>query len=234
MQLLARQVACSRRADPAVAGEFYFPETKSRTGWDAHDAPSYDAALQAQLRDGREHAVVALVPAPGSAWCDGDHAHWNAWKLNYTRALDDDPEATLLSTQTFGQADLDVRVYGVPVNPLIYRDGWGRRESWGRWAQGRQATIELVPRSTPAELVVRAASVAGQPGPQEITISADRRVIGRVTVDTAPWQWADYRVALPAHAGRPLEVALAFRYRWQASPTDPRQVTLPVESIRVE
>ena len=231
-RILWRRSGSSAATGP-LETEFGYPFPRERTGLKAADDPIYAAALARQLADSRAAVIIALEPAPDSPWRDGDYALWNAWKLNYLRALRASPLVWEETGRDFPAAGLRVDIFRRVDDAVRYVAGWGPPEAWGRWAVDEEATLRVAGDATARHLVIRAATFGSQTEPQTCRVLCAGELIGAFTTGGPPWRVADYVVDLPAARAGAWDLTLTFSGRWRAGEDDPRRLAMPVQSIRV-
>lgn len=214
--------------------EYPYLGTRDRTGLDAAWTPRYFDRLQEWLDQDPPDLVVALVPDDPSPWRDTDYRLWNAWKLNYARALGVSPALVLADERHVSAAGMSVLTFAPDPRPVDFGAGWGKLEDWGRWILDREAELVVPCGREPATLVVRAATFDQPPRSQTCRVFAGSALLGTFTTGGDPWQWRDYRVALPSCDADTLQLRLELSGLYRGSDTDPRLHALPVRSIRVE
>ncbi len=225
---------CRAGARGRLSLEYPYLGTRNRTGLDASWTPLYFDRLQTWLDDDPPDLVVALVPDDPSPWRDTDYRHWNAWKLDYVRALGVSPALVSADDRHFTGAGLTVRSFVPDRRRVAFGAGWGKLEDWGRWAVGSEALLAVPCAPGPATLVVRAATFDKAARSQTCRVYAGPALLGSFTTAGEAWQWRDYRVALPSCATDTLRLRLEFGGLYRGSETDARRLALPVRSIRVE
>ena len=111
--------------------------------------------------------------------------------------------------------------------------GFGKAESWGRWAMEElcQIRVELAREKT--ELVVSTAAFEGMEIPQRCELSLDGKRLGEFTVRGRPWDWQQLAFELPASVS-PRTATIEFRFagRWQPTSAAGARRALPFQFIR--
>lgn len=142
-----------------------------------------------------------------------------------------EPEATAVAA-----ADGAEVLPPLPRASVRYLRGWGEQEPWGRWALGEVARLAVDPKLLPGQLVVEAATWLSADQRQSVAVLLDGRPVGEFQVGGPPWQWQQFRLALPAAAagtGRSL-LELRFDRRWPDAGDPGLLRALPVQDVRVE
>lgn len=218
-----------------LAAEFPYPLSAGRGAMDSQDDPAYTRQVMQWAGDDPEESLLIIGIADGSRWADEDYRRWNCWKRNSARAAAGLATFRALDGLDASEDGLRAEFRARETPDIIYGDGWGAAEAWGRWALARSARLELHPPAGPARLLVVVAPFDGLREPQICRVEADGRTLGAFTVSGAPWRWQQHAVPLPAAEGkRVLTVNLIFASLARAYEGDPLQRALPFALVRVE
>lgn len=212
-----------------------FPLTAGRERDDPRPDPAYAATLDDWAASSGAECAIAIEVLPGSVFSTDDYHRWNAWKRNYVDALRSSPWFMLVDSRLAAGGGVRVRIYRRLTKPLRFAQGWDPRESWGRWAVGSEAKIEVPGLPFDARLVFCTAAYEGLGAPQRCDVFLDGRPALTFEVSAPPWVWQGRQVALvrgPVSQDR--EVTLRFSRLWPGNSADRRLRALPFARISVE
>jgi hypothetical protein len=119
---------------------------------------------------------------------------------------------------------------------LIYMDGWGPRENFGRWALKKRARIKVLGVEGGEILVASVAAFEGLAGgTQAAEVLVNSRVIGHIEVGGSTWTWHEHRITLPNSVREDgLVVEFRFERLFHGNATDEVLRGLPFADMRIE
>lgn len=228
-----RVLAQQHDAEAVVSFEPPFPLESDRTHRSSAWNPVY-REIADEIAASKVDVVVAVELDSTSVFHGEDYRNWGAWKINLVRALRENSSFEAVRAEHFPPGvGLTVFERGVAdslASGLAFLHGWGPRESWGRWAEEKSATLRIPPSSHSRILSYEVALSAELYEGQSWTVAVNGTHRSRHDLHRPIWEFHTHDLLLPPSQ---TSLTIAFEFPTVAARPSGRPLALAFRGLKV-